>query len=129
MKPIDRHVANGLRDKVAIRWLGRRRRGSRFHVRRAYGRSNRFANVLAGLGIGKGDRVFMLSARIPELYIAVLGTLKNVSVLCPLFAAFGPEPIWQRIHKGDGKLLVTTRKLYKRKIAQIRDALPRSRRS
>ena len=121
---IDRHVANGLRDKVAIRWLGRKGDVRDFTYGQLMAESNRFANVMAGLGIGKGDRVFMLSARIPELYIGVLGTLKNASVLCPLFAAFGPEPIWQRIHKGDGKLLVTTAKLYKRKIAQIRDALP-----
>jgi acetyl-CoA synthetase len=121
---VDRHVANGMRDKVALRWLGRKGEMRDFTYGELMAESNRFANVLATLGIGKGDRVFMLSPRIPELYIGVLGTLKNVSVLCPLFAAFGPEPIWQRIHKGNGKLLVTTRKLYKRKIAKIRDTLP-----
>ena len=43
--------------------------------------------------VAKGDRVFSLLGRIPELYFAALGTLKNGSVFSPLFSAFGPEPI------------------------------------
>ena len=59
--------------------------------------SNQFANVLKKLGIGKKDRVFTLADRIPELYITALGTWKNRSVFCPLFSAFGPEPIHSRL--------------------------------
>ena len=62
--------------------------------------SNRFANVLAQRGIAKGDRVFSLLGRCPELYIAALGTLKNGSVFSPLFSAFGPEPIKARMTIG-----------------------------
>jgi acetyl-CoA synthetase len=86
--------------------------------------SNRFANALRDLGIGPGDTVFALSERVPELYVAALGTLKNRSVFCPLFPAFGPEPIHQRMSIGRGRVLVTTPMLYKRKVAQIRDSLP-----
>lgn len=50
--------------------------------------------------MGKGERVFVLAGRIPELYVAVLGTLKNGSVLSPLFSAFGPEPIAARLRIG-----------------------------
>ena len=64
--------------------------------------TNRFANVLRGLGVGQGDRVFVLAGRIPELYVAALGALKNGSVVRPLFSAFGPEPIATRIELGDG---------------------------
>ena len=59
--------------------------------------TNRFANVLRALGVGKGERVFVLAGRIPELYVAVLGSFKNGSVVSPLFSAFGPEPIATRI--------------------------------
>jgi acyl-coenzyme A synthetase/AMP-(fatty) acid ligase len=38
-----------------------------------------FANMLSGLGVGQGDRVFSLLGRVPELYVAALGTLKNTS--------------------------------------------------
>ena len=88
--------------------------------------TNRFANVLKTLGVGKGDRVFMLAGRIPELYLSALGTLKNGSVFCPLFSAFGPEPIRQRLSIGDGRVLVTTAALYKRKVADLRQSLPSS---
>jgi acetyl-CoA synthetase len=58
------------------------------------------------------------------LYIAALGALKNGSVASPLFSAFGPEPIQTRMSMGQGKALVTTESLYKRKVAGIRDQLP-----
>ena len=86
--------------------------------------TNRFANLLRGLGVGKGDRVFILSGRIPELYIAALGALKNGSVVSPLFSAFGPEPIATRVKLGEGKVLLTTESLYKRKVEKLRGELP-----
>jgi len=86
--------------------------------------SNRFANVLRRLGVGKGERVFALAGRIPALYIAALGTLKNTSVFCPLFAAFGSEPVYQRLHRGDARVVVTTARLYEQKVAALRPRLP-----
>ena len=86
--------------------------------------TNRFAALLHGLGVGPGQRVFTLAGRIPQLYIAALGTLKNGSVFCPLFAAFGPEPIFQRLHRGDARVLVTTAALYRSKVAELRGRLP-----
>ena len=53
------------------------------------------------LGVGRGDRLFVLAGRVPELYVAVLGALKNGTVVCPLFSAFGPEPIRTRLALGD----------------------------
>ncbi len=121
---VDRHANGPKRDKVAIRWLGKRGDVRDITYGELKEQSNRFANVLQKLGIGKGDRVFVLAGRIPELYIAVLGTLKNTSVLAPLFSAFGPEPIAQRLTIGEGKVLVTTKALYKRKIAKQLHDLP-----
>ena len=69
-------------------------------------------------------RVFALTGRVPELYTAVLGTLRHGSVACVLFSAFGPEPIRQRLELGDARVLVTTSALYRRKIAPIRAELP-----
>ncbi|MGZ4525484.1 MAG: acetate--CoA ligase [Mycobacterium sp.] len=86
--------------------------------------SRRFSSVLRSLGINKGDRVFTLMGRTPELYIAMLGALRNGSVVSPLFSAFGPEPIATRVNIGRADVLVTTRAIYQRKIAKIRDRLP-----
>ncbi len=61
--------------------------------------------------------------RIPELYITMLGALRNGSVVSPLFSAFGPEPIATRVDIGQADVLVTTKAIYQRKIAKIRDRL------
>lgn len=83
-----------------------------------------FTNVLRSLGIGKGDKVFVIMGRVPELYISMLGSLRNGSVVSPLFSAFGPEPIATRVNIGAADVLVTTTAIYKRKIAKIRGELP-----
>lgn len=69
------------------------------------GAANRFANVLKGLGIGRGDRVYSLFGRSPELYFAALGTLKAGAVFTPLFSAFEPEPIRVRMEIGQANVL------------------------
>jgi acetyl-CoA synthetase len=121
---VDRHAAGPRRDHVALRFLGRR--GELREIRYAALRdeSNRFANLLGRLGVGRGERVFSLAGRIPELYAAALGALKNRSVFCPLFSAFGPEPIHQRLSLGEGRVLVTTGSLYRRRVAALRERLP-----
>jgi acetyl-CoA synthetase len=86
--------------------------------------TNRFANVLTDLGVGHGDAVFLLTGRVPELCVAALGAWKVGAVVCPLFSAFGPEPVVQRLRLGDAKVLVTTPQLYARKVAWARDDLP-----
>ena len=62
--------------------------------------TRRFTNVLRSLGVGKGDRVFVVMGRVPELYVTMLGALRNGSVVSPLFSAFGPEPIATRVTIG-----------------------------
>ncbi|HEY5865019.1 MAG TPA: acetate--CoA ligase [Candidatus Tectomicrobia bacterium] len=121
---VDRHANGTRRDHLALRWLGKDGSVGDFTYGDLQAQSNRFANVLASLGVGKGDRVFALAGRIPALYIAALGTLKHTSVFCPLFAAFGPEPIYQRLSRGDATVLVTTERLYTQKVAGLRPRLP-----
>ena len=121
---VDRHADGPRRDHLAIRWLGRDGTLRDFTYGDLKRQTNRFANVLRQLGVGKGDRVFVLAGRIPELYIAALGALKNRSVFAPLFSAFGPEPVFQRLSKGDARVVVTTKRLYEQKVAGLRERLP-----
>jgi acetyl-CoA synthetase len=122
---VDRHANSPRRDRLALRWLSKSGEARDITYEGLRRLTNRFANVLCSLGIGKGDRVFALAGRIPELYTAALGTLKNGSVFCPLFSAFGPEPIHQRLSIGEGNVLITTEALYsRRKIAELRASLP-----
>lgn len=120
----DRHANSDKATKTAIRWIGKKGDKRDISYAELKAETNRFANVLKNLDIQKGERVFSLAGRIPELYIAALGTLKNTSVFCPLFSAFGPEPIMQRLGRGKGSVLLTTTKLYKRKVAPLLSQLP-----
>ncbi|MGP1680622.1 MAG: acetate--CoA ligase, partial [Burkholderiales bacterium] len=106
------------------RWLGKSGAIQDFSYTELSRLSNRFANVLQALGVGAGEHVYLLTGRIPELYIAALGAWKNRSVVCTLFSAFGPEPIGARMALGDARALVTTPTLYQRKIVPILDLLP-----
>ena len=120
---VDRHVLGGRGDKLALRWIGRDDRIQDFSYAALRAQANRFANVLAKCGVTKGDRVFLLLGRSPELYTAALGTLKNGSVLSPLFSAFGPEPAKARMTIGNAKVLVTTEAFYRRKVEPWRKEL------
>jgi acetyl-CoA synthetase len=121
---VTRHARGERADHVAIRWLGKDDRIVELTYRQLDEASDRFANVLADLDIAPGERVFLLLGRVPELYVAALGTLKHRAVLCPLFSAFGPEPIHQRLHLGSGRVLVTSPRLYRRKVASVVERLP-----
>jgi acetyl-CoA synthetase len=120
---VDRH-ARTHPDRVALRFLfagGGTREITYGELARL---TNRFANVLRTLGLAKGDRLFILAGRIPELYIAALGALKAGVVACPLFSAFGPDPVRMRIALGEGRAVLTTEALYRRKIQPNLGALP-----
>jgi acetyl-CoA synthetase len=121
---VDRHAAGPLGDQVAIRWLGKRGEHRDLSYRDLADESNRFANVLTGLGVLPGDTVFLLLGRVPDLYIAVLGALKARAIVCPLFSAFGPEPVRQRLTLGSARVLVTSRALYEKKVAPVRAEVP-----
>jgi acetyl-CoA synthetase len=121
---VDRHAAGARADHVALRWLGRDGSTRDLTYAELAQESSRFAGLLRQLGIDEGARVFLLTGRIPDLYVAALGTLKAKCVLSPLFAAFGPEPIQARLSRGEAAALVTTPALYRRKVEPIRDEVP-----
>jgi acetyl-CoA synthetase len=121
---VDRHAAGPRGDHVALRWLGQEGDVLDFSYRALRKQSDRFANVLRALDVGEGETVFSFLGRVPYLYIAALGTLKHASVFCPLFSAFGPEPVYQRLSRGDAAVVVTTARLYEKRIAGLRERLP-----
>ena len=121
---VDRHVAEGRGATVAIRCVAEDGAVEDLTYADLAARTSRFANVLADLGVKKGDRVMSLLGRQPEQYVVAIGTLKHTAVFSPLFSSFGPEPIRDRLSLGDARVLVTTPSLYRRKVAPIRAELP-----
>ena len=117
---VDRHPSAN----TALRLLAKNGAQTDISYRELALLSNRFANLLLHLGARPQDRVFALAGRVPALYLAALGAWKIRAVFCPLFSAFGPEPVRQRLTRGDGRFLVTTEKLYRKNIEPQRAALP-----
>lgn len=121
---VTRHVRAGGGARTALRWIAKD--GTRRDI--SYGEldeeTNRFANVIRQIGAARGDRIYALLGRVPDLYFAALGTLKAGCVFSPLFSAFGPEPVKSRMEIGEASVLVTSKALYRRKVAQIRQDLP-----
>lgn len=121
---IVRHAVGPDQDRVALRFILKDFSEKEFTYRDLNKLTSKFANVLTLLGVAKGDRVFGLMGRIPELYTTALGTFKKTAVFCPLFSVFGPEPIFQRLERGNAKVLVTTKELYEKKVKSLLDRLP-----
>jgi len=121
---IERHVADGHGAQIAMRWIAKSGARTDYTYAELSRLTNQFANVLRARQFKKGDKVYALLGRVPELYIAALGTLKAGCVFCPLFSAFGPEPIQARMEIGGANALLTSTRLYERKVAGIRASLP-----
>jgi acetyl-CoA synthetase len=121
---VDSHAISGLKDTVAIRLIQKDRSVKDYSFGALKKLTARFANVLQDLQVAKGDSVFTLLGRQAELYVAALGTLKNASVFCPLFSVFGPEPVYQRLSRGDARVLVTTTAFFEKKVRPLLERLP-----
>lgn len=121
---VDRHANGHLKDTVALRWIRKDLSTEDYTYLDFKKLTAKFANILGGLGVKNGDTVFTLMGRIPELYIAALGTLKRKAVFCPLFSVFGPEPVFQRLIRGNVKVLITTKALFEKDIEPQLHLLP-----
>ena len=121
---VDAHLKTDRRDKKAMIWEGQKGEVEEYTYADLSHLSNKFANVLVGqTGVLKGDRVFFFLERVPEIFIAILGTLKAGAIIGPLFSAFGPEAVKDRLADSRAKVLVTSPVL-KKKIAEILPDLP-----
>lgn len=119
----DRWAEDG---RTALEGIGREWQRETLSYATLQADSERFANLLKRRGIGKGDIVAGLLPRIPELLTVVLGTWRAGAVYQPLFTAFGPKAIEQRIAAdgGSGARLVVTDGANLAKLADIKDCPP-----
>jgi acetyl-CoA synthetase len=74
---IERHVEDGYKDQIAFVFLGKKGQRETYSYGQMQEQSDRFANVLSGLGIKKGLVLCSLSDRVPILYTAILGRFKS----------------------------------------------------
>ncbi|MDX2084641.1 MAG: acetate--CoA ligase [Candidatus Melainabacteria bacterium] len=119
---IDEHPPEVMQ-RHALRWLATDGSREDYTFEDLKQLTNRFANVLTQLGVRPGDRVFVYLERIPELYVCLFGALKVQAVVGPLFSAFGPEAIQDRLADA-GAVLVVTSPTLKPRLDAIADQLP-----
>ncbi len=106
---LDRHIANGRRNKAAIIWQGEPEDDVKVYTYQMLQREvSRFANVLKKMGLKKGDRVSLYLPMIPELAIAMLACARIGVIHSIVFAGFSAESLKNRIQDCQAKVLVTS---------------------
>lgn len=103
---IDHHAEGWRKSKVALYYTGWGRE-EKYTFLEMKLLTNRFANVLQGLGVKKGDRVAVFMPRSPELYVAFLGIGKVGGVAEPLFEAFATTGLKDRLEDSGAVAIVT----------------------
>jgi acetyl-CoA synthetase len=112
---LDRHVRAGKSGRVALIWEGE----PAGEVRRiTYGELhadvNKFANVLKGLGVKRGDRVAIYLPMVPEVAVAMLACARIGAVHTVVFGGFSAESLRDRINDAGAKVLITADGGYRR---------------
>jgi len=116
---LDRHVANGIGDRVAYHWEGEPGDKRTITYSDLLEEVKKFANVLKGLGLEKGDRVAIYMPMIPELPVAMLACTRIGVAHSVIFGGFSPDSIIDRVHDGDCKVIVTADGGYRRGAASL----------
>ncbi|CAB4620051.1 MAG: acetate--CoA ligase [Actinobacteria bacterium] len=111
---LDRHVANGIGDRVAYHWEGEPGDMRTITYADLLEEVQKFANVLKGLGLKKGDRVAIYMPMIPELPVAMLACTRIGVAHSVIFGGFSPDSIIDRVQDGECKVIITADGGYRR---------------
>ena len=105
---LDRHLEQR-GDQVAIIWEGDSPNEDRKVTYRELHRDVcKFANVLKGLGIKKGDRICIYMPMIPETAVAMLACTRIGAVHSIVFGGFSPDSLKDRILDATCNLVITS---------------------
>ncbi len=111
---LDRHVDAGRGDKVAYHWEGEPGDTRTLTYTDLYDEVRRFANVLKGLGVTKGDRVAIYMPMIPELPVAMLACARIGAAHSVVFGGFSPDSLVDRINDAECAVVITADGGYRR---------------
>ena len=111
---LDRHVEAGRGDKVAFHWEGEPGDTRTITYSDLLDEVSKFANVLRGLGVEKGDRVCIYMPMIPELPVAMLACARIGAPHSIVFGGFSADSLSDRIDDAEAKILITADGGYRR---------------
>jgi len=120
---IDRHAKGTRRDKTALIFDEGDGNSRMFTFHQLYVLTNKFANVMKKLDIKRQDRVFFFLQRSPELYAGFVGAIKAGAIASPMFPAFGPDAIRDRL-LDSGAVAIVTDSVLKKRVYEVKDQLP-----
>jgi acetyl-CoA synthetase len=104
---LDRHVKNGLGDRVAFYWRGEEGEERTLTYADLLSEVQRFANGLKDLGVKPGDVVGIYLPMIPEVIVAMLACARIGAPHNVVFGGFSAEAVRERMEVSDAKVLVT----------------------
>jgi acetyl-CoA synthetase len=104
---LDRHVANGLGDRVAFHWEGEPGDTRTISYSQLLDDVSRCANALRELGVNKGDRVAIYMGMVPELPVAMLACARIGAAHSVVFGGFTSQSLRDRINDAEAVALIT----------------------
>jgi len=111
---VDRHALGARKDKIALLWEGEPGEVRRLTYGDLHEQVQRFANVLKGLGVKRGDRVAIYMGMCPELAIALLGCARIGAIHSVIFGGFAAHAIVDRVNDSQCVAVVTQDASYRR---------------
>lgn len=104
---LDRHVANGLGDRVAYYFEGEPGDTRTLTYAELTHEVKRAANMLTSLGVTAGDRVAIYMPMIPETVIAMLAVVRLGAAHSVVFGGFSAESLRSRIDDAEAEVVIT----------------------
>ena len=105
---VDRHVANGLGDRVAFHWVGEPEGDTRtITYRDLLAMVSQAAHALTEMGIRAGDRVAIYMPMIPEAVVAMLACARLGAAHSVVFGGFAADALSDRIRDADCRVVIT----------------------
>ena len=111
---LDRHVENGLGERVAIHFEGEPGDTRSYTYAQLTDEVKKAANAFESLGVGKGDRVAVYLPMIPEAVITLLACARIGAIHSVVFGGFSADALRSRIDDAEAKLVVTADGTYRR---------------
>jgi acetyl-CoA synthetase len=104
---LDRHVEAGNGDRIAFHWRGEEGEERDITYAELLADTQRFANALKDVGVGKGDIVGIYLPMIPEVVVAMLACARIGAPHNVVFGGFSAEAVRERMEFSEAKALVT----------------------
>ena len=111
---LDKHASGSGATRTAVIWEGEDGEVRRFTYGELATLTNRAANALRALGVGKGDRVAIYMPMIPETVAATLACGKIGAIYMPVFSGYGAEAVATRLQDSESKVVITADGYYRR---------------